>query len=543
MYKRVLLIAAAGALLLLIAARPARAGTYTVLECHHAAPQNESHEASPLSAPSSGGPYAVQSGGGICANAAAEYAIGIHPFEQAYDGEYGSVHFDAPDGTKFTGVALDARLRSEQGHRARLSMTNAAGVEQARFAVGSTGPQDFTRYTWPASGHPAYPRFTASLACDNAPYNCPVSGAGANAETAIRNIRFELDDSVAPVVDLSGSLLDGWARGTRYLDAHASDRGSGVRRLQVTVNGATELGQAPQACQLAPGRASGARLAPCPPGVTLDGALDTTQAPFDDGSNLVTACATDFGADGNRTCTVQEFHVDNTPPALSFSPQDASDPERISVKASDATSGIDPETASIEYRQVGSGDWLPLPTHLDGNHMEARVDSLNAPPGNYEFRASAADEAGNSSSTTKRDNGQPMVLEFPLRTASALSASLDDGADAELVPFRKAGAVKGRLRAPDGSPIGNAPVTVTETFAPGSLVDRRVRTVQTGPDGSYRSKLPGGPSRDVKVSYDGSRRYIGDSEGGLDFDVRGAAGFRTPSAASSPATRSSSSAA
>ncbi len=206
MYMRALLIAAAGAFLLLVAARPARAGTYTVLECHHAAPQNESHEAAALSAPSSGGPYAVQSGGGICANAAAEYAIGIHPFEQAYDGEYGSVHFDAPDGTKFTGVALDARLRSEQGHRARLSMTNAAGVEQARFAVGSTGPQHFTRYTWPASGHPAYPRFAASLVCDNAPYNCPISGTGANAETAIRNIRFELDDSVAPVVELSGSL-------------------------------------------------------------------------------------------------------------------------------------------------------------------------------------------------------------------------------------------------------------------------------------------------------------------------------------------------
>ena len=201
----------------------------------------------------------------------------------------------------------------------------------------------------------------------------------------------------------------------------------------------------------------------------------------------------------NRTCAVQEFHVDNAPPALSFSPQDASDPESISVKAWDATSGIDPATASIEYRQVGSDNWLPLPTHLDGNRMEAHVDSLNAPPGNYEFRASAADAAGNSSSITKRDNGQPMVLEFPLRTATALSASLDDGADAELVPFRKAGAVKGRLRAPDGSPIGNAPVTVTETFAPGSLLDRRVRTVPRGPDGSYRSKLPGGPSRDVKV--------------------------------------------
>ncbi len=209
MYKRALLIVAAVAFVLLIATRPARAGTYTVLECHHAAPQNESHEGAAQSSPASGGPYAVQSGGGICANAAAEYAIGIHPLEQAYDGEYGSVHFDAPDGTKFTGVSLDARLRSEQGHQARLSMANAAGAEKGRFGIGASGPQTFTRYTWPASGSPARERFVAALVCDNAPYDCPISGTGANAETAIRNIRFELDDSVAPVVGLVGvSVLD-----------------------------------------------------------------------------------------------------------------------------------------------------------------------------------------------------------------------------------------------------------------------------------------------------------------------------------------------
>ena len=43
------------------------------------------------------------------------------------------------------------------------------------------------------------------------------------------------------------------------------------------------------------------------------------------------------------------------------------------------------------------------------------------------------------------------------------------------------------------------------------------------PRGRYRSTLPGGPSRNVGVLYEGSRRYSGDSEQGLDLDVRGAA--------------------
>ncbi len=73
----------------------------------------------------------------------------------------------------------------------------------------------------------------------------------------------------------------------------------------------------------------------------------------------------------------------------------------------------------------------------------------------------------------------------------------------------------------------DAPVTVVETFAAGSLIDRRVRTTVTDDHGFYKSALPGGPSRNIAVTYDGSKKYIGDGESGLDFDVRGDATFRT----------------
>ncbi len=70
-------------------------------------------------------------------------------------------------------------------------------------------------------------------------------------------------------------------------------------------------------------------------------------------------------------------------------------------------------------------------------------------------------------------------------------------------------------------------MTITETFAEGSLIDKRVRTVVTNATGKYRSLLPGGPSRDVQVEFAGSRKYLDDQIGGLDFDVRGAATFDT----------------
>ena len=89
------------------------------------------------------------------------------------------------------------------------------------------------------------------------------------------------------------------------------------------------------------------------------------------------------------------------------------------------------------------------------------------------------------------------------------------------------GKVKGRLLDESGDPIPDADVEVVEIFADGSLIDQRTRVVQTDIEGRYRSKLPGGPSRDVDVTYAGSPSNSGDGVAGLDFDVRGAAQLQT----------------
>ena len=247
-------------------------------------------------------------------------------------------------------------------------------------------------------------------------------------------------------------------------------------------------------------------------------------SPFADGANEVTACAFDYGQGVNAGCATHTTRVDNTPPDLSFTAnQSPSDPELIRAPASDATSGLDRSTAKIAYRPQGASAWSELPTNSGGNAISARIDSEALPPGAYEFRATISDIAGNPTTTTRRLDGEPMTLSFPLKTPTVLRASLANGEDSQVVGYRQESRIQGRLLDSAGAPIASEQVTVVETFADGSLIDVRRRTVETDAEGRYRSTLPGGPSRNVGVLYEGSRRYSGDSEQGLDLDVRGAA--------------------
>ena len=111
-----------------------------------------------------------------------------------------------------------------------------------------------------------------------------------------------------------------------------------------------------------------------------------------------------------------------------------------------------------------------------------------------------------------------MILAFPLKTPSRLSAHLAPGGASRLTVSDGHGAkVAGRLRDGAGRPLGGQPVTVTEHFGAGALIDRRVRTVLTDPDGLWGERLPSGPSRRVTATYQGTARYLEDGAkaGGL----------------------------
>jgi hypothetical protein len=115
-----------------------------------------------------------------------------------------------------------------------------------------------------------------------------------------------------------------------------------------------------------------------------------------------------------------KLRYDPEPPKLGFEALSASDPTRVSVQVTDPISGLG--GGEVEISRAGSGTWEALSTTQEGSDLVARVDDAALPPGEYEMRATAHDQAGNLASTTQRLDGQPMKVNLPLRVASSLRA-------------------------------------------------------------------------------------------------------------------------
>jgi hypothetical protein len=217
--------------------------------------------------------------------------------------------------------------------------------------------------------------------------------------------------------------------------------------------------------------------------------------------------------------------VDNKPPGVAFAnAQDPEDPELIRASVSDEHSGV--SQAKLYMRAVGTPDWQPLDAQLVQGELRTHVDAESQPSGEYEFRATATDVAGNAVETTKRQNGQAMRLTFPLRERVALDAEFGGGGShGQTVPYGTDSTVKGRLTDAAGEPIADKEVLVLEHFGDGALIRERPTTVTTDADGRFSTKVPAGPTRRVTATFDGTRRYaVADAEVG-EFAVKSGATF------------------
>jgi len=233
--------------------------------------------------------------------------------------------------------------------------------------------------------------------------------------------------------------------------------------------------------------------------------------------------------------------IDEALPSVAFArSQDRSDPELIVAAVGDGLSGPDPRRGSIEVRASGSRQqFKALPTTVSAEKLIARWDSDSHPSGNYEFRATAFDRAGNSATSVLRSDGARMVLPSPLKAQAQIrfgfggrrlvwhrcSRAGDERRcrrevieafghrpATRRVPFGRGVAVAGRLTSPTGTPLGGQQVDVIETFADGAAAVRRRTTVVSGPDGLFTARLPAGPSRQVEASFAGTR-VLGRSRG------------------------------
>ena len=217
------------------------------------------------------------------------------------------------------------------------------------------------------------------------------------------------------------------------------------------------------------------------------------------------------------------LRYDPDAPQLGFEPTSPSDPTLVAVKATDAVSGV--ADGGIEISAAGSGVWQTLPVQRQGDQLTARIDDAGLAPGAYELRARAVDQAGNEASSGLRLDGQPMVLNLPLRVVSALQTAFGRErvtrervrrkgrtrtverraivqTQAARVLFGESAQVGGKLVAPDGTGIPGANVNVVAVSPLGA--EEVIATLQTGADGSFGYTATGVANRTLRFAYAGS---------------------------------------
>ncbi len=303
--------------------------------------------------------------------------------------------------------------------------------------------------------------------------------SGASTDTALRV------DKTDPIVALTGNPA-GWSNRPLILTASAADAGSGMFAREGTAEPFTAIridGGAP---------------------VSADGD-EVAAAVISSGTHSIAYYARDAAgnvADGgvangrpNHAPASAIVKIDREPPRVAFlGAQDPLEPERVEARVSDALSGLDPAPGSIGVRPAGSGErFEALPTEQSGSVLRARWNSESYPRGDYEFRATVRDLAGNSASSLSRSDGAAMRLSNPLKIATRLLSEFRPRS----IPYGRGARFGGRLIAGRHAPLAGMPVRVIERFDPGAVPRERVSTVRTGAAGNFALPLEPGPSREL----------------------------------------------
>jgi uncharacterized Zn-binding protein involved in type VI secretion len=324
-------------------------------------------------------------------------------------------------------------------------------------------------------------------------------------------------DKTDPEVRLAGDRT-GWSNRPLTLTATASDSGSGMVPIGGGVTPFTAI-----------------RIDDGAPAITMGDAATATV--IASGIHTVAYYARDLAgnvADGgtshgqaNHAPATTTVRLDREPPRLAFAGgQDPLDPERIEARASDALSGLDSRRGSIGVRRAGSGEpFVDLHTELSGALLRARWDSEAQPPGEYEFRATVYDQAGNAATSTSRVDGSAMRLGNPLKVRTTL---LSDFVSRTL-PYGRGAPFSGHLLSGRRTPLAAVPVRVIERFDAGAVPRERVSIVHTDGDGAFSLRLNRGPSRQILAVAPPTATLRGASSQPLRLGVRSGVRLRASS--------------
>jgi hypothetical protein len=311
-----------------------------------------------------------------------------------------------------------------------------------------------------------------------------VSGSGtpsALVGTAILRV-----DKTEPLTRIEG-VPAGWSGEPVRLTAEASDAASGMVATGTAAGPFTAI----QIDGGVPTIAAGANAS----ATVIASGVHTVAYYARDAAGNVADGATASGR-ANHPPATTTVRIDREPPRLAFTAaQNAQDPELIEARGDDRYSGLDPNRGSIAVRRVGAGErFATLPTQVSAGTLRARWDSSAYPAGEYEFRATAYDMAGNLVTSLNRADGTAMRLSGPLKVPVTLFTR---GSRKRSVRYGRGTWFAGRALAGRRAPLAGVPIKVIERFAPGAAPRERISTVRTGESGQFGIRLAPGPSREV----------------------------------------------
>jgi hypothetical protein len=191
------------------------------------------------------------------------------------------------------------------------------------------------------------------------------------------------------------------------------------------------------------------------------------------------------------------LRFDDQPPQAAFEFLDERDPTRLDVRTSDPVSGV--AGGAIEFRRAGWRQWHELRTSLyENGRLSARLDDVDLPDDRYELRVRIRDHAGNEHTSYEREDGAKMTIALPLRLTSRIA----------LGKMRRKGKLpaelSGVLQTGAGKPLPETQLSVFEQPRTGGVF-RRTALLRTNTSGRFIHSLVKGPSRTVRIRYDGTR--------------------------------------
>ncbi|MGI8461174.1 MAG: hypothetical protein ACR2OC_05990 [Solirubrobacterales bacterium] len=276
-------------------AAEARAGTYTVRECD--IPETGPSYGHPdVSAAASGGQYSYANQCGVSDG----IGLAMYGNQTLPQGSHFEWNFYAPSGTRYLSGHVDLAIRNSLGHHSQLRLGTPSAFYSTPHA-GSTQNDTWQRIDWSAPSSDTT-RLSLSQTCPQGNGGCagndfyPFSNF-----TLSRQYVFNMYDEVAPsAASLGGSLVSGgWKTGSQGATVSGSDLGSGVRAVELYVNGNLATSAA-NACGELGGGLGFQSMAPCPGSDSKAlGGLNVGAGPFHEGSNTVMGYTRDLGSSPN----------------------------------------------------------------------------------------------------------------------------------------------------------------------------------------------------------------------------------------------------